>query len=230
MNNVRIFLTLVGAVATIGHTTDANARPRHAPTIVVETTVEPEVHVDSTHSEEVDRHSQSTREVRYTAEPETTPPPSVVTASSEPDRLWHLGVNLGAGPTLGNSSSAELSGSADAYVGLRLGSFALQFEYWLQLRNYFQVGEGLAQGMAMFTLQFWPEDKLWVKGGIGGATLSEDGRSGVTHGSSLMAAVGYDFADTRHFILNVHAKAGSGFYRERGIYSTISGGVGFTWY
>lgn len=204
--------------------TRRNAR-QAGPSVQVHATIEPQVSVQS--SEESYRHSESTREIRYRKKP---PPPPQQALSDEPSRDWHLGANLGTGPMIGNLNSAGLSGSLDVYAGLRIGRFALQGEFWLQYRDYFSTGEGLFQRMGMITAQLWLDDKLWIKAGLGGAALSQDGYDTAANGSSLMAATGFDLLDTRHVVLNAHVKAGTGIYRERGVFSTISAGVGFTWY
>jgi len=186
--------------------------------------------VSSHTNERVRVHSASSREVRYAPEREPETPPPSSTLSSEPDRFWHLGVNLGTGPTLANASSAGLSGALDVYAGLRISSFALQGESWFQFRDYFSPGDGLVQSMALLTAQLWLDDQLWIKTGIGSAYLQEDGEPGFARGTALMGGAGYDIVDTRHVVLNLHVKAGLGLYRERGAYSTVTGGVGFTWY
>jgi hypothetical protein len=137
---------------------------------------------------------------------------------------------LGTGPTVANASSAGLSGSLDVYAGLRISSFALQGEGWFQFRDYFSPGDGLVQSMALLTAQLWLDEQLWIKAGVGSAYLQEDGEPGVARGTALMGGAGYDIVDTRHVVLNLHVKAGLGLYRERGAFSTVTGGVGFTWY
>lgn len=181
----------------------------------------------STHShEEVQRHSEATQEVRYETPVEEAERPTLREA---PNRLWHLGVNLGAGPALASAGSAAMSASLDLYAGLRIGGFALQGELWLQYRDYFEPGEGIGQSMGLLTAQLWLRDKLWVKAGIGGARLNQDGFA-EARGTALMGAAGYDILDTRRVVFNAHLKSGTGLYRQRGAFSTLSAGLGFTWY
>lgn len=187
------------------------------PVIQVEVPVRADVETHSTERTEV--HSARSREVRYGPEPTET---NVV--ETGPDRGLHLGVDMGGGAVGGSTS-----GSLDVHVGIRFDSFALQLEYWLQVRGYFEPGNGLSQGMAMVSGQLWVQDKTSIKFGIGSAYLSEDGQLDAK-GTALMGGVNYDWLDTEAIVLNVHAKAGVGLYRERGAYPTASLGAGFTWY
>jgi hypothetical protein len=91
----------------------------------------------------------------------------------------------------------------------------------------------LTQGALMFAAQFWIIPQLWIKGGIGGASLQVDDaffRDSVGTGGALMGAVGVELFSARNFALELQGRIIEGLYSNN--YHVTSGtiGVGINWY
>lgn len=91
----------------------------------------------------------------------------------------------------------------------------------------------LNQGAAMFAAQFWLIPQLWIKGGVGFASLQVDDNyftTEVGNGGALMAAAGVELLSARNFALELQARIIEGLYSHD--YRVTSGtvGVGLSWY
>lgn len=99
----------------------------------------------------------------------------------------------------------------------------------------------LTQGALMLAVQYWVTPKLWIKGGIGFATLQVD-RSyygdGIIdestvpeNGTALMGAIGYELLSARFFSIDLQGRLLNGAYR--GIDDNITAasiGIGINWF
>jgi len=205
-----------------------HSRRRHSrrrqPMIAVDLPVAVEVHVDGPSvevhtSQEVEARSVQRRKVRYETRPRPTPRPSYL-LSYNPTyvRNWHIGVNWGAG-----TMNRRLGNSLALHAGLRISKFALQAEYWAQFPGANFETEN-SQALFMLAGQYWFQKKLWVKVGVGSSLFKRQ------EGTSLLAALGYDFAQVRDLVLDVQVRAGAGFYKDAGSRGMISAALGVTWY
>jgi hypothetical protein len=91
----------------------------------------------------------------------------------------------------------------------------------------------LTQGALMFAAQFWVIPQLWIKGGIGGASLHVDDaffRDDVGTGGALMGAVGVEVFSARNFAFEIQGRIIEGLYSRD--YHVTSGtiGLGINWY
>jgi hypothetical protein len=91
----------------------------------------------------------------------------------------------------------------------------------------------LTQGALMFAAQFWVIPQLWIKGGVGGASLQVDDRfftDDIGTGAALMGAVGVELFSARNFALELQGRLIEGLYSHD--YRVTSGtiGLGINWY
>jgi hypothetical protein len=98
----------------------------------------------------------------------------------------------------------------------------------------------LIQTTAMVAAQYWVTPQLWIKGGVGAATLGysyDDNFSGNTsdvgkraEGGAAMGGVGYELLSSRTFSIDAEARMIVGSYQDGQDVSAGSLGVGFNWY
>lgn len=91
----------------------------------------------------------------------------------------------------------------------------------------------LTQGALMFAAQFWVIPQLWIKGGIGGASLrTDDGLfvNDVGTGGALMGALGVEVFSARNFAFEIQGRIIEGLYNRD--YHVTSGtiGLGLNWF
>ncbi len=110
---------------------------------------------------------------------------------------------------------------------------ALMGEYWGQMQrlDYFGDAYGV-QHMLMGAIQHWLHPQLWIKGGLGLASLQVSYYDGfvdeLNHGTAIMAAAGYEIAFAPDFSLDIQLRVGSGMYRyvqDRATTAVIAGGL-----
>ena len=141
-----------------------------------------------------------------------------------------------------------IAGSFDFHVGGMINPrLALLFEVWGSGQQLdAQATETLVQVMWMFGAQYWVTPQLWLKGGIGAASLSisvDDGFGGseaidIGEGAAIMGAIGYEVMSTRKFAVDLQFRVGAGTYQDDGDggiglndqITTAAFGVGFNWY
>lgn len=131
-----------------------------------------------------------------------------------------------------------LAGEFDIHIGGMLSPrFALLFEAQgnsQQVDSSFIDGDTfLTQGAAMLAGQFWLIPQLWIKGGIGFASLQvDDGLfvSDIGNGAALMGAIGIELLSARNFALDLQGRVIEGVYSNN--YHVTSGtiGIGIDWY
>lgn len=161
-----------------------------------------------------------------------------------------LGFSLGLGGmqvgdddvTCVNCDYDPIAGEFDFHIGGMLSPrFALLFEVQgnaQTVEENFYGATSLVQATAMVAGQYWLTPQLWVKGGIGGASLSysyDDGydsqSENIDEGMALMGGVGYELLSARNFSIDLQGRLVSGSY-ESFDQNVTSGtvGVGFNWY
>jgi hypothetical protein len=161
-----------------------------------------------------------------------------------------LGFSLGLGGmqvgdddvTCVNCDYDPIAGEFDFHIGGMLSPrFALLFEVQGNAQTVaenFYGATSLVQATAMVAGQYWLTPQLWIKGGIGGASLSysyDDGyesqSENIDEGMALMGGVGYELLSARNFSIDLQGRLVSGSY-ESFDQNVTSGtvGVGFNWY
>ncbi len=97
----------------------------------------------------------------------------------------------------------------------------------------------LVQATAMIAAQYWLTPQLWIKGGIGAASLGysyEDDFNNsseseeLAEGGAAMGAVGYELLSARTFSIDLQARMIVGSYKDGQDVSSGSIGVGFNWF
>jgi len=97
----------------------------------------------------------------------------------------------------------------------------------------------LVQGAAMFAAQYWVTPQLWVKGGVGAATLQVNyddiygpvAQDQVGEGLAVLGAAGYELLSARHYSVDLQGRLFVGSYNsinDRITSATI--GVGMNWF
>ena len=129
----------------------------------------------------------------------------------------------------------------DFHVGAMLNPrLALLFEIWGTGQAVEASGRTmLMQTMVMGAIQYWLTPQLWIKGGLGGASLTysiDDPDYGsdsqeIDSGGAVMGAIGYEIMSGRKFAIDLQLRGGVGTYE--GINDRIKSGalsVGFNWF
>lgn len=176
------------------------------------------------------------------------PAPAYAPAYVAPVSL-RRGLTLGVGLGIGGMESADgpiecvdckdsAAGSFDLHVGVMLNPrFALMFEMWGTAQALdSQADVTLVQVLALGAAQYWMTPRVWIKGGVGSAHLSEryadiDQPNDLDSGVGVMAAVGAELISRPRFALDVQLRAGSGTYE--GLQETITQAslqLGLSWF
>jgi len=161
-----------------------------------------------------------------------------------------LGVSLGLAGMTANGKAIDCLDSdydpvamgVDFHIGGMLSPrFALLFEVQANAQtvadNAYYV-DTLGSGAAMVAGQYWVSPQLWVKGGLGGASLSvsrDDGyvseSSDSSEGVAIMGAVGYEVLSARTFSIDLQGRVISASYDDIDQNITAGSlGLGFNWY
>ncbi|MBE7453613.1 MAG: hypothetical protein HS111_33560 [Kofleriaceae bacterium] len=130
----------------------------------------------------------------------------------------------------------------DFHIGGMLSPrFALLFEVQANGQTIAENAYGaasLVQATAMVAGQYWLTPQLWVKGGIGAASLSysyDDGYASdsenIGEGMAVMGAIGYEVLSAPTFSIDLQGRIISGSYDSFDENVTAGSiGVGFNWY
>lgn len=153
------------------------------------------------------------------------------------------GMNIGDDDvTCVNCDYDPIAGEFDFHIGGMLSPrFALLFEVQGNAQTVEENAFGatsLVQATAMVAGQYWLTPQLWIKGGIGGASLSysyDDGydsqSENIDEGMALMGGVGYELLSARTFSIDLQGRLISGSYDSFDQNVTAGTvGVGFNWF
>lgn len=180
---------------------------------------------------------------RYYAEP---PPPAPVPYVAPPPvrRGLTLGFDLGVGSMEADSGPIrcdgcegdQAAGSLGFWIGAMLNPrFALLFHGSITGQALDDTGDvSLINSTALVAAKWWLSRRLWIKGGLGFASLSissPTGDEGIADGGAGMLGVGFEAVHSRKFALDISLTATSSSYEE--IDDTISTGIlnlGFNWF
>lgn len=142
-----------------------------------------------------------------------------------------------------SSVSGQIAGHLGGFIGPRLALMG-------ELQGNFQTLESdrftgdtsvLTQGALMLAAQYWVTPQLWIKGGIGFASLQVD-RSyygdGIIdestipeNGLAVMGAIGFELLSARFFSLDLQGRLLNGSYDEIGYNITAASiGLGLNWF
>jgi hypothetical protein len=180
----------------------------------------------------------------YYAEP---PPPAPVPYAAPPPPVRHgltLGFDLGIGSMDAESGPLRCDGCesdpAAGTVGFWVGAminprFALMFHGSITGQALDEFGdETLINSTALLAAKLWLSPRLWLKAGLGFASLTISdpvGDEQLDEGGAGMLGIGFEAVHSRNFSLDVSLTATSSSYEA--IDDTITSGtlnLGFNWY
>jgi hypothetical protein len=131
------------------------------------------------------------------------------------------------------------AGEGDLHIGGMLSHrFGLMLELQANLQtvqsDFFDGDTTLIQSAAMIAGQFWILPQLWIKGGLGFASLDRDSAyftEELGSGIALLLAGGVELFSARNFALELQARIIQGTYNSTDD-NVTSGtiGVGLNWY
>ncbi|HWU90938.1 MAG TPA: hypothetical protein VN253_26915 [Kofleriaceae bacterium] len=155
--------------------------------------------------------------------------------------------NQGGDIQCANCTYSTVSGQVSGHIGGFLGPrFALLGEAQANIQTIASdaiTGETstLTQGALMLAAQYWVTPQLWIKGGIGFATLQVDTSyygDGIVdastvpeNGTALMGAIGFELLSARYFSIDLQGRVLNGSYK--GIDDNITAasiGIGINWF
>jgi hypothetical protein len=142
-----------------------------------------------------------------------------------------------------NPVAVQVEGHLGGFVGPRFALLAeVQANVQTVSSNAFSGDTTtLTQGALMLAGQYWVTPQLWIKGGIGFASLQLD-RSyygdGIVdessipeNGVAIMGAIGYELLSARYFSVDLQGRLINGSYKQ--LDNNVTGasvGVGINWY
>jgi hypothetical protein len=146
----------------------------------------------------------------------------------------------------GCGDACGAAGVAEGHIGGMISPrAAVMLEIWGADHPWSAGGNSFETINTFFTgaLQYWVNDIVWIKGGLGVGELREtvndnyngyytDTANDVT-GFALFGAAGVEVLQTYNFALDIQARIGSGFYSQDNVsfsaqnYALM---VGFNWY
>jgi hypothetical protein len=141
--------------------------------------------------------------------------------------------------TCSNCDIQPLAFEADAHIGGVLNPrLALMLELQGNIQtvhsNAFDDDTVLTQGAAMFAAQFWILPQLWIKGGLGFASLQVDDRFFLEDfgtGGAFMGALGVELMSAHNFALELQGRLLAASYNSLDDNVTSATvGIGINWY
>ena len=142
-----------------------------------------------------------------------------------------------------NCDYDPIAGEFDFHIGGMLNPrLGIMFEAQgnaQTVEENFNGATSLVQATAMVAAQYWLTPQLWIKGGIGGASLgysyddqfsNNSDSQELAQGGAVMGAIGYELLSARTFSIDGQARMIVGSYDGGQDVSSGSIGVGFNWY
>lgn len=141
------------------------------------------------------------------------------------------------------TASGQIAGHVGGFVGPRLAlAGELQANFQTLASDSF-TGDTtvLTQGALMLTAQYWLTPQLWIKGGLGFASLQVDrsyygdgfvDESTVPeNGMALLGALGFELLSARNFSIDLQGRLLNGSYKGIDNHVTAASiGVGVNWF
>jgi len=179
----------------------------------------------------------------YYPPPPPPPPPHGVYRAG---LVYGFSVGLGAIHSGNCGDACGAAGLGEAHLGGMISPrAALMFEIWAADHPWSDVAGSSFETINTFFTgagQYWLNDILWLKGGVGLAVLREtlNGYYGYTYATSadttgfgLFGAAGVEVLQSYNFALDIQLRIGNAFYgRNSNSFSVQNYGlmVGFNWY
>jgi hypothetical protein len=176
----------------------------------------------------------------YYPPPPPPPPPHGVYRAG---LVFGFSGGVGAIHTNNCGDACGVAGLLEGHIGGMINPrMALMLEIWGADHPFSAGGSSFETINSFFTgaAQYWVNDIVWIKGGLGFAEIREDFNSygyGYTSNSSsgfgLFGAAGVEVMQAYNFALDIQLRIGNGFYSDSaGSFSVQNYGllVGFNWY
>ena len=179
----------------------------------------------------------------YYPPPPPPPPPHGVYRSG---LVFGFSGGVGAIHVDGCGDACGVAGLVEGHLGGMINPrMAIMFEIWLADHPWSAGGSSFETINTFFTgaAQYWVNDIVWIKGGLGVAEIREDFNDGYGYGYSytsnrstgfaLFGAAGVEVMQSYNFALDIQLRVGNGFYSDDfGSFSAQNYGllVGFNWY
>jgi hypothetical protein len=179
----------------------------------------------------------------YYPPPPPPPPPHGVYRAG---LVFGFSGGVGAIHTNNCGDACGVAGLGEGHLGGMISPrAAVMFEIWLADHPFSAGGSSFETINTFFTgaAQYWVNDIVWVKGGLGVAEIRQDINGGYAYGYSytsasntgfaLFGAAGVEVMQSYNFALDIQLRVGNGFYSDTaGSFSVQNYGlmVGFNWY
>jgi hypothetical protein len=155
--------------------------------------------------------------------------------------MYREGLIIGGAIGFGGNNASDCGdecGSAFAFElhigGMITPQVALVGDFWFNDHPIPNSDASMLHSIYTFAIQYWPMDKLWLKGGIGGGnvdiTSDSAGDLGSENGLALMGAGGVEVLQAGNFALDLQLRVGHGFYSQGGDVTSWALMIGTNWY
>jgi hypothetical protein len=175
----------------------------------------------------------------YYPPPPPPPPPRGVFRSG---LVFGLSGGVGAIHLDNCGDACGVAGMGEAHLGGMISPrAALLFEVWVADHPWSAGGSSFETINTFFTgaVQYWVNDIVWIKGGLGEAEFREDfdipygsyyrSTTSTNSGFALFGAAGVEVLQSYNFALDIQLRIGNGFY-SGGSAQNYGLMVGFNWY
>jgi hypothetical protein len=177
----------------------------------------------------------------YYPPPPPPPPPHGVYRGG---LVFGFSGGVGAIHTDNCGDACGVAGMGEGHIGGMINPrMALLLEIWVADHPWSAGGSSFETINSFFTgaAQYWVNDIVWIKGGLGVAEIHEDTGYGYGYtyasnsstGFALFGAAGVEVMQSYNFALDIQLRIGNGFYSDSlGSFSVQNYGllVGFNWY
>jgi hypothetical protein len=185
---------------------------------------------------------------QYGAPPPYAPPPGYAGYPPPPPAppprvgMYRSGLVGGVGLGFGGISAANcgdvcgIAGALELHLGGMLTPrLSIGGDLWFNWHSIANSTASTTHSLYTIAVQYWATDRLWLKGGIGGATMriSDDYDNFTYSGESglgLMAAGGLELLHAGNFALDGQLRFGHGFYDIDGDVNVWALMLGANWY
>lgn len=155
--------------------------------------------------------------------------------------IYRSGLLVGAGLGVGGISAQNCGDACGVAAALELHiggmitpQVAIVGDFWFNFHSIPNSDATTTHSLYTVALQYWPADKFWLKGGLGGSNMNISSSYGGTYGDEngfgLMAAGGIEFLQMGNFALDGQLRFGHGFFSEGGDVNVWALMIGANWY
>lgn len=170
----------------------------------------------------------------YGYPPPPPPPPAY--------RMYRSGLIIGGALGFGGMSAYQcgdvcgFSGAGEFHIGGMLNPrLALMGDFWGNWHHISNSDASSIHSLYTLALQYWATDIFWIKGGLGGSTMSiTSDFDGFTYsdesGLGFLAAGGLEIVQAGFFAVDVQLRYGHGFFDIDGDVNSWAVMIGANWF